>query len=199
MYACVCVFVSVCPALWSIELCDEAVQAVGVQMVYRRPEDSQPVHDSHSASQQLSLPPLTLTLSLSPWWPRKHNTTSVYVCDCRRQQKMQTELSVCMCLFLWLCLCICWYLCECVCVTVAVQGKLLTFFSGLIYHCRTAQKPFVHSSTFIFLTLSPSFYLLPSHPAPREPLHMEERDLELWSLYPDFPPALSFLNEGLGF
>lgn len=100
MYACVCVFVSVCPALWSIELCDEAVQAVGVQMVYRRPEDSQPVHDSHSASQQLSLPPLTLTLSLSPWWPRKHNTTSVYVCDCRRQQKMQTELSVCMCLFL---------------------------------------------------------------------------------------------------
>lgn len=34
MYAYVCVYVSVCPVLQSIELCDEAVEAVGVQMVY---------------------------------------------------------------------------------------------------------------------------------------------------------------------
>lgn len=71
-----CIHICVCPVLWSIELCDEGVEVVGGADGVSRPEDSQPVHDSHSASQQLFFPVFS---SLSPQWPRKHETTSVCV------------------------------------------------------------------------------------------------------------------------
>lgn len=92
---------------------------------------------------------------------------------------MQTELSVCMCLFLCPCACVCLYFCVCVGVKVAVQEILVTSFSALVYHCRNAQKPFVRGFNFIVLSLSLSFYLLPSRPAPYEPLHTEKMDLRL--------------------
>lgn len=94
---------------------------------------------------------------------------------------MQTELSVCMCPFLCPCACVCLYFCACVWVgvKVAVQEMLVTSFSALVYHCRNAQKPFVRGFNFIVLSLSLSFYLLPSRPAPYEPLHTEKMDLRL--------------------
>lgn len=110
-----CIHICMCPVLWSIELCDEGVEVVGGADGVSRPEDSQPVHDSHSASQQLFFPVFSpLSLLSGPESTRQQVCVCVSMCDCRRQQKMQTELSVCMCLFLWPCACVCLYFCMCV-------------------------------------------------------------------------------------
>jgi len=77
------------------------------------------------------------------------------MCDCRRQQKMEAEPPACVSIFVTVCLCTCLYsICVCVCMTMAVQGKLLTSFSGQIYHCRATQKPFVRGSFFLFSSCS---------------------------------------------
>lgn len=68
---------------------------------------------------------------------------------------------------------VCMLVCVSVCVTVAVQGKLLTFFSELIYHCRTAQRPLCPQLRFYlthFVTIA-----LPAAISPRLPYAWRRR------------------------
>lgn len=140
---------------------------------------------------------LSSPLSLSSVAQKARDNKCVCACVSKyvwlQEATENADWAVCMhvSIFVSLCLCMLILLCVCVGVKVAVQEMLVTSFSALVYHCRNAQKPFVRGFNFIVLSLSLSFYLLPSRPAPYEPLHTEKMDLRLWSSHSS---AMKFLS-----
>lgn len=109
-----CIHICVCPVLWSIELCDEGVEVVG-GCRWCIEAWGQSACPWLTLSEPAALFPCLLP-SLSPQWPRKHETTSVCVCVSKYVWLQEaTENADCMHVSIFVTLCLCMLILLCVC------------------------------------------------------------------------------------